>query len=150
MKKKILYASIFISPIILAFLTLFIGRYPVPIRDMPRIFAYPFLKHSGEIDDTYYAIIWSIRMPRAILAALAGASLAVSGAAFQGLFHNPLVNSGMLGKWVAIITEMLFCFIKSTTVSSTINSFLKSKCEVGSSIIIISGCCARALATITN
>ncbi len=97
MKKRILYISIFISPIILAFLTLFIGRYPVPIADMPKIFTYPFLKNSSGIDDTYYAVIWSIRMPRAILAALVGASLAVSGAAFQGLFHNPLVNSGMLG-----------------------------------------------------
>lgn len=36
-------------------------------------------------------------MPRAILGALVGGSLAVSGAAFQGLFRNPLVSSGILG-----------------------------------------------------
>jgi len=36
-------------------------------------------------------------MPRAILGAMVGGSLAVSGAAFQGLFRNPLVSFGILG-----------------------------------------------------
>ena len=36
-------------------------------------------------------------LPRAILGALVGGSPAVSGAAFQGLFRNPLVSSGILG-----------------------------------------------------
>jgi len=36
-------------------------------------------------------------MPRAILGAMVGGSLAISGAAFQGLFRNPLVSSGILG-----------------------------------------------------
>ena len=36
-------------------------------------------------------------MPRAVIGAFVGASLAVSGAAFQGVFRNPLVNSGILG-----------------------------------------------------
>lgn len=45
----------------------------------------------------YTVLIWDIRLPRAILGALVGACLAVSGAAFQGLFRNPLVSSGILG-----------------------------------------------------
>ena len=36
-------------------------------------------------------------MPRILLAMLAGAGLSVSGAAFQGCFHNPLVSPDMLG-----------------------------------------------------
>ncbi|MFZ5968339.1 MAG: FecCD family ABC transporter permease [Bacillota bacterium] len=96
-KKKILYITIFLSPIVLSFLTLFIGRYPIPLKDIPGILAYPFFKNYLTMQDTYYTIIWDIRMPRAILAALVGASLAASGAAFQGIFRNPLVNSGMLG-----------------------------------------------------
>jgi len=36
-------------------------------------------------------------MPRAILGALVGGCLSISGAAFQGIFRNPLVNSGILG-----------------------------------------------------
>lgn len=42
-------------------------------------------------------IVWDVRLPRAILGALVGGSLAISGAAFQGLFRNPLVSSGILG-----------------------------------------------------
>ncbi len=95
-KSKFTYILIFMSPFVLIFLTLFNGRYPIPLKDIPRILAYPFSR-STLINDTYSTIIWNIRMPRAMLSALAGASLAVSGAAFQGLFHNPLVNSGMLG-----------------------------------------------------
>lgn len=45
----------------------------------------------------YQTIVWDIRMPRAILGALVGGCLAVSGASFQGLFRNPLVSSGILG-----------------------------------------------------
>lgn len=96
-KKKIFYTIIFLFPFVLVFFTLFIGRYPIPLRDIPKILVYPFLKNQTNMQDTYYTIIWDIRMPRAVLAAFAGASLAASGAAFQGLFHNPLVNSGMLG-----------------------------------------------------
>lgn len=44
-----------------------------------------------------YTVVINIRLPRAILAILVGASLASAGAAFQGLFHNPLVCSSILG-----------------------------------------------------
>jgi iron complex transport system permease protein len=42
-------------------------------------------------------IIWDIRMPRMLTAALVGASLAVSGAVMQGLFRNPLADPGLVG-----------------------------------------------------
>ena len=42
-------------------------------------------------------ILWKIRMPRVILAGLVGASLAISGAAFQGLLKNPLADPYTLG-----------------------------------------------------
>jgi len=49
------------------------------------------------VTDIQYGVVWDIRLPRAVLGALVGGSLAVSGAAFQGLFKNPLVSSGILG-----------------------------------------------------
>ena len=42
-------------------------------------------------------IIEQIRLPRAILSILVGAALAVSGAAIQGLFRNPLADPGLIG-----------------------------------------------------
>lgn len=43
------------------------------------------------------AVVWAIRLPRVILAMLVGAGLAVSGAALQGLFRNPLADPGLIG-----------------------------------------------------
>ncbi|KAA5831211.1 iron ABC transporter permease [Saccharopolyspora hirsuta] len=43
------------------------------------------------------AILWYLRVPRVVLAVLVGAALAVSGAAFQGVFRNPLADPYLLG-----------------------------------------------------
>jgi len=43
------------------------------------------------------SIIETIRLPRTVLAMLVGAALAVSGAALQGLFRNPLADPGLIG-----------------------------------------------------
>lgn len=42
-------------------------------------------------------VIWSIRAPRAVMAALVGAALGLAGAAMQGLLRNPLADPGVLG-----------------------------------------------------
>jgi iron complex transport system permease protein len=42
-------------------------------------------------------IVFTIRLPRVILAALVGASLGVSGATYQGLFRNPLAEPYLIG-----------------------------------------------------
>jgi cobalamin transport system permease protein len=42
-------------------------------------------------------ILWQIRMPRVVLGALVGAMLAVAGASYQGVFHNPLADPYLLG-----------------------------------------------------
>lgn len=42
-------------------------------------------------------IIFDIRLPRVLLAGLVGASLAIAGAAFQGLLKNPLADPYILG-----------------------------------------------------
>jgi len=48
-------------------------------------------------DPSYSTIILAIRLPRVILAALVGASLAVCGAALQSLFKNPMADPFILG-----------------------------------------------------
>lgn len=48
-------------------------------------------------DEMAANILWNIRMPRAVLAGLVGAALAIAGAAFQGLLKNPLADPYTLG-----------------------------------------------------
>ncbi|GAB3274311.1 FecCD family ABC transporter permease [Parasphingorhabdus pacifica] len=43
------------------------------------------------------AILWELRVPRVVLGALVGGALAISGAAFQGVFRNPLAEPYLLG-----------------------------------------------------
>jgi iron complex transport system permease protein len=47
--------------------------------------------------DSFSAIILSVRLPHTILVALTGAALASSGAAYQGLFRNPLADPYLIG-----------------------------------------------------
>lgn len=46
---------------------------------------------------TQRAVVFNIRMPRVLLGALVGSVLAVSGAALQGMFRNPLADPGLIG-----------------------------------------------------
>ncbi len=43
------------------------------------------------------AVLYAVRLPRVVLGGLIGAGLAVSGAAMQGLFRNPLADPGLIG-----------------------------------------------------
>ncbi len=43
------------------------------------------------------AVLWQIRLPRVVLGAVVGASLALAGAAYQGVFRNPLADPYLLG-----------------------------------------------------
>src|SRR2546426_672056 len=50
--------------------------------------------HVATVDD---AIVWQIRAPRVVLAAIVGAMLAGGGATYQGVFRNPLADPYLLG-----------------------------------------------------
>ncbi len=52
---------------------------------------------TGHLSGTGDTIVWQIRLPRVLLAALVGGSLALSGAAYQGVFRNPLADPYLLG-----------------------------------------------------
>lgn len=86
------------------------------------------------VDSMYVNIVWNIRLPRVLLAGFVGASLAIAGAAFQGLLRNPLadpytlgVSSGAsVGAVVTIFFGLSFPFIGSFTLPllSIVSSFI--------------------------
>jgi iron complex transport system permease protein len=51
----------------------------------------------GGLEGTQAAVLLELRLPRVLLAALVGAGLAISGAAYQGVFRNPLADPYLLG-----------------------------------------------------
>jgi len=52
---------------------------------------------GGQVDPGQANILWSLRFPRVVLGVLVGGTLAVSGAAYQGVFRNPLADPYLLG-----------------------------------------------------
>jgi iron complex transport system permease protein len=52
---------------------------------------------TGPVPRLDSAIVWQIRLPRVVLGALVGAMLAGGGAAYQGVFRNPLADPYLLG-----------------------------------------------------
>src|SRR6516162_1559270 len=74
-----------------------VGRYPIALS---YLFSVLLAKLSGRPPDVpliVHNVIWQVRGPRVVAAALVGAALAVAGTAFQGLFRNPLVSPDILG-----------------------------------------------------
>lgn len=66
----------------------------IPLELLDRI---PFVNVDSGIADRDWTIVWQIRAPRVVLAAIVGATLSLSGASFQGVFRNPLVDPYLLG-----------------------------------------------------
>lgn len=67
-----------------------VGRTPVSLADFWALL-------SGRGNVALQTVVWDIRAPRIVAAVAVGAALAVAGAAFQGLFRNPLVSPDILG-----------------------------------------------------
>lgn len=96
-KRPSLVVVFIAAPLLVILASLLIGRYPVDIASALEILWCRITMQPCLIEDIKQTVVWDIRLPRAILGAMVGGCLAISGAAFQGLFRNPLVNSGILG-----------------------------------------------------
>jgi iron complex transport system permease protein len=96
-KKFWQYTLLIAAPFLIILLSLLIGRYPVDIGTVVNIIFCRITMQPCNVEDIYQTVVWDIRLPRAILGAMVGGCLSISGAAFQGLFRNPLVSAGILG-----------------------------------------------------
>jgi iron complex transport system permease protein len=96
MRRLALLAMILV-PLAALYVSLFVGRFTVPAADVARILASRLWPIARDWPASVETIVLQIRLPRAILAMFVGAGLSVSGAAFQGMFRNPLVSPDILG-----------------------------------------------------
>jgi iron complex transport system permease protein len=74
-----------------------IGRIPVSSATVLSVLLDPILGHGAVGHEMQATVIETIRLPRALTAMLAGAGLAVAGAALQGALRNPLVGPQNIG-----------------------------------------------------
>ncbi len=89
---------LFVCLLVLFVLACISGRVGISFSDIATMVLnyYYGLKSNGELLSKELVFFW-IRLPRCIMAILAGSSLAVSGAVYQALFRNPLVSPDILG-----------------------------------------------------
>jgi len=73
-----------------------VGRYSISLRQIVNTLL-PGSLAKIETDQNVHTVIYTIRLPRVLMDALAGSGLAVAGAAFQSLFSNPLATPDTLG-----------------------------------------------------
>ena len=78
-----------------------IGIGPVSIHPGPLIQSalshLPLLHVRSPLSPVQEAILWQVRAPRVVMAALVGGMLAIAGSAYQGVFRNPLADPYLLG-----------------------------------------------------
>jgi len=74
------------------------GQFHISLETLGRLLS---AKLSGGVlgEDlaTPAMVLWSVRLPRVLMAILAGAALAVGGVVFQGIMKNPMVSPSFLG-----------------------------------------------------
>jgi iron complex transport system permease protein len=88
-----IFVALWATLLLLTFFSLLYGRYSLPWQSWRRIFADP---DSAGLESIVFL---QIRLPRVLAAILIGGGLSVSGAAFQGLFRNPMASPDILGAY---------------------------------------------------
>ena len=80
-------------------LSLMVGSFSLPSGSILRSLLdhLPFISIDDGLDERAEAILWQVRMPRIVLGVIVGATLSAAGAAYQGVFRNPLADPYLLG-----------------------------------------------------
>ena len=86
--------AVLIAGLLMAFT---VGRYPVSLGELFSALSAAATGHRADVPQAVASVIFEVRGPRVLAAAMIGAALAVAGTAFQGLFRNPLVSPDILG-----------------------------------------------------
>jgi iron complex transport system permease protein len=74
-----------------------VGAYRVPPGDLLALLWAQVTGSALPVPQAAATVVLDIRLPRVLAAMLVGAALSASGAAYQGLFRNPLVSPDILG-----------------------------------------------------
>ncbi len=80
------------SVLLLGISSLCLGQYPLSLSEV-----FYQLSHYSQGQGIASQVIWSVRLPRILMAFLAGGALGLCGATLQGVFHNPLVDPHIIG-----------------------------------------------------
>lgn len=134
-KWLILIAAVLLAVVFVLSFTL--GKYPVPPDTLLHILLSKLTGASKDWTDDAELVIFRIRMPRIFAGALIGAGLSMAGAAYQGLFRNPMVSPDVLGASAgAGFGAAISLYLGLNFVLVSINAFICGIIAVGVAYLI--------------
>lgn len=154
MSRSAWLISLFIFLVVVMLVSSNIGAFSLTWHDLAQ----------AEFSESVWQIWLNIRLPRILLAVIVGLALALSGALFQGLFHNPMADPALIGvnsgaslavatsillpsllpsEW-AIYGTMLFAFLGSLLVSALIYG-LSYRANASMQKLLLAGIAVNAL-----
>lgn len=74
-----------------------LGRYGVPLGELIKIIFSRIVPITKTWTSEMETVVFNIRLPRILLSCMVGCCLSVSGAAYQGVFQNPMASPDILG-----------------------------------------------------
>lgn len=98
-KRALLFLIAAVVLIILALMAVGWGSFPIPVLDIVSMIKKRLASSPAAATwpSSWETVIFDIRLPRVILAAMVGAALSQAGVVFQGLFRNPLADPYLIG-----------------------------------------------------
>ncbi|MGG4663641.1 FecCD family ABC transporter permease [Providencia vermicola] len=98
-RPSLLWVIFTVGLVFTLLLALSFGRYPVSFSSVFHILYDATLGNEAGLNysRTEQNVVLNVRLPRILIAGIAGAGLAVAGAALQGIFRNPLVGPQIIG-----------------------------------------------------
>ncbi len=105
--------------VIVALATLAVGPAGIPLDATARIVVAHLtgLELAEGLSTTWRDIIWEVRLPRVLLAGMVGATLAMAGATYQGVFRNPLAEPYLIGVATGAALGSTIVVVSSLSVS---------------------------------
>ena len=94
--KRALIIIFLLLPLPAFLISMTIGTFPITTWEIVGVILSRLGFDMGH-PTVYETVIFQVRLPRVLLAMMVGSALSVSGAAFQGIFRNPLVDPYILG-----------------------------------------------------
>lgn len=96
-KFKIRFTILVVIFIVVFFGSFMLGRYPVSPPELIKIILSGIIDIPQSWPDAAENVIFQIRLPRVLAAAIIGAALSIAGVSYQGMFQNPMVSPDILG-----------------------------------------------------
>ena len=146
MKKSIYFTIAILFFFLTVIISISAGAVKIPLQEIINVF-------TGNGDETSRTIIFNLRLPRVIGAAVVGMGLSVVGAFFQGLLRNPMADPYVLGissgaafgATIAIILGLglfglsFLAFISSLAVVIFVYTISKTGSKVSMTTMLLAG-----------